>query len=196
MKRLMTFLMLLVALTMATSACGTKRRKLEANPSFSINVIPVPRDWPDESKRDWASDPVLASQQQAVYEQHGPPDFFRVLWSRDGRLMTQREMNARAWMDRKQKQSKEAPDFEWIYLDKKVTYRFRKGSPTKGVLKDNIRIVTEYGDPQEIKDSMDVSRAPVQIYQYYDRGKVFYFRDGDLYKEENQTPMPGMGMRR
>ncbi|CAN5246088.1 hypothetical protein BH09SUM1_BH09SUM1_10450 [soil metagenome] len=186
------------ALLAGVTACGgskPKSRKLAPDPTFSLNVIEVPADWPDE-KRDWPVDPVTSAQQQAVYEQNGKPDFFRILWNRDGRLMMQRELAADAWNKRNAKKPQAAPEMEWIYLDKAMTYQFKRGGVIKKNLPDNIRTVTEYGDPEEMKESVDMSGAPNLIYQYYNRGKVFYFREGKMYKEENQTPMPGMSMRR
>jgi hypothetical protein len=175
--------------------CGGKGRRLRPDPTFSYNLIAVPTDWPDE-RFDWDKDARKAAYQQAVYEEYGAPDFFRVLYDRTGRVMTQREMQAKAWIERDKRRSNEVPEFEWIYLEPKLTFRFDNRGPVKGTLPDNIRIMTEYGDPQEIKTTVDANRNQLLIYQYYDRGKVFYFLDGALQREEDQTAMPGMMMRR
>jgi len=201
LKAAVVVLALAGAMGMAAGCGGTpKARKIAPDPRFSINLVEVPADWPDE-RIDWPRDnATLAAQQQAVYEQYGKPDYFRLLWKRDGRMMTNTEFQNMAWQRRakagKRKEQIETPDLEWVYLDDKLTFQFTRGKVVKGELPDTTRIVTEYGDPHEIKETIDVTKAPNVVYQYYDQGKVFYFREGKLYREENQTPMPAMNMRK
>jgi hypothetical protein len=189
--------MAMVALVglMMIPGCGSKGRRIKPDITFSYNVVATPADWPNE-KKDWPKDPRMAAFQQAVYEEHGAPDFFRILYDRSGRVVTQRELKEKAWVQRNNKQARLDTEFEWIYLDKKLTYRFEARGPIKADLPDNIRILCEYGDPMEMKTTIDINKRNLVIYQYYDRGKIFYFHEGKLDKEEDITAMPGMFMRK
>lgn len=95
MWRRFLMIALMVPLLLAGVGCGgSKQRKLAPDISFSVNLIEVPEDWPIE-KKDWPKDPKQALQQQQVYEKYGKPDYFRILWRKDGRIITQGELTQR-----------------------------------------------------------------------------------------------------
>lgn len=174
---------------------GSKTRRLSPDVNFSLNVIAVPPDWPDE-KKDWSKDPQIALHQQATYEKHGRPDYFLIKWNRDGRLKSGREFQAEMATAKTKSASKmmrmRSPDFEWVYTEKKLLFGFKRSGPVEKELPDTIATVCEYGDPHEMKEDRDVADQKTEIFQYYDTGKIYYYRDGKKYKEENTKPMPGM----
>lgn len=182
-------------LGLATGCGGGKNRRLTADPTFSINVLPLPGDWPND-KKDWPKDERKAAFQQAVYDEYGRPDYFRVLYDRTGRVITQRELREKMWLERDKRKKRTETEFEWIYLEKGLAFRFEPKGPVKRDLPDNLRTLCDYGDPMEIKTTVDINKRNMVIYQYYDRGKIFYFHEGKLEKEEDSTPMPGMTMRK
>lgn len=195
-------LILTLGLALATTACGSSNKKgprpIQPNPTFSMNMAQVPADWPLED-RDWALDPVAAERQQAVYGRLGKPDYFWLYWRRDEKPMTSLEFMASEWVNRDNKQARKnqpGPTIGWVYVDEAKVVKFGRGEPEEKDLPDTFRVISDYGDPQEIKESVDVTGAANVIYQYYDQGKIFYFRDGKKYKEESAPRMEGFFKRR
>ncbi len=198
--RVMFAAALLVVTAGLVAACGGRGgpRVMVPNSDFSINVVEAPGDWPDE-ERDWHADPVIAAQQQRVYEAYGKPDYFRFLWRRDGQVVRQGDlfdMISAQRVDPAKFIAERNPDMEWVYLDRGITYRFTRSGPQQAPLPDNIRVICEEGDPQEIKENPGADGARMLTYQYYNTGMIYYFRDGEKIREERQPPMPGWGMRR
>jgi hypothetical protein len=192
---------LLVILTvLSVAGCGSKTRRLSPEATFSYNIVEVPSDWPDE-KVDWPKDDAdLALRQQQAYEKYGAPDYFRVRWRKDGRIVSDGELTQMLW-SAKSKNAKglmkrESPDLDWMYLDKNMLISFPKSGVKKEDLPDVLRVVSEYGDPNEIKESRDVNGMDTLILHYYDEGRVVYFKDGKKTNEEIIQAMPGMIMRR
>ncbi len=182
------------------AGCGSRNRAriMVPDSSFSVNVVPTPSDWPDEA-RDWHADPVIAAQQQRVYETYGTPEYFRFLWRGDGEVVRQGDlfdMLARHRKDPAKFIAERNPDMEWVYLDHGVTYRFTRSGPQRADLSDPIRIICQYGDPQEVKEHSGPDGARMLSYQYYNIGRIFYFRDGEKIREERQPPMSGYEVRR
>lgn len=192
-------LLLAVALPLVTAGCNRtpKKRVLVPDHQFSVNLVSVPPDWPDEDK-DWPDDVDMALRQQRTYERHGPPDFFRIRWNRDGRIIPQGELQQKLMADRQrdlEKYMKELSlEHEWVYVDKGKIFRFQRSGVEERELPDTIRILSEFGDPADIKETRDVG-GPVTVYTYYDRGKLFSFREGTLFREENIPAMPLWGGR-
>lgn len=193
--------MLVVALgLLGAVACGGKS-KMNVKPDWnhSINVVAVPVTWPDE-KKDWPKDEQMARLQQKAYEEYGPPDYFRVRWNKNGKLMRQAELESILITEKRKRdryfRSQELP-VDWIYINERRVLKFdrRKGTDEEE-LRDDLRIVCEYGDPQDIKDTVDINREKNTIFHYFNSGQIFYFKSGELYKEETVTPVPGMNLRR
>lgn len=187
---------ILLAALLALSGCGgNKPRRLQPDPKFSINVMAVPSDWPDE-KRDWPKDEALATVQQQVFEENGSPDFFRFRWRKDEKPMTRRELQQMMYEADRERSTRRyfksrTIEIDWIYLSKGVLYKFGKSGAEEKPIEDQWRVICDYGDPQDIKQSVDFSGRPNVIYQYFSEGKIFYFRDGVKYREEDQPRMEG-----
>jgi hypothetical protein len=167
-------------------------------PTFSMNVAPVPDQWPLEDKH-WNLNPLIAAQEQKTYEEKGAPDFFYLYWRNDGKPMTTREFETLSWVNRANKKNhplKTPRKVGWIYLDEKIICTFTRSEVKEEDLTDKIDTICTYGDPNEIKDTVDVAGNPNVVYQYYSDGKVYYFLDGKKVKEENQPRMEGFFDRR
>ncbi|MEO8376689.1 MAG: hypothetical protein ABI579_03395 [Candidatus Sumerlaeota bacterium] len=201
-KKLSVFLAATCACAL-TAGCSNKpkQRVLFPDIKYSFNVMAVPDDWPLE-KKDWPVDPTEAAVRQALYEKEGPPDYFRFRWRKDGHPVTKREvaemLSVKAPEKRSLRRFTEGKDLkmDWIYKDKGDLYTFDKKGAQKSDLPDELKIICEYGDPQEIKTTNDPARRPVTIYQYYDEGKIYYFTNGNLTREETTTRMEGFSERR
>lgn len=195
-------ILLLVAVLGAgmLSACGSRNRPrvLVPNSDFSVNVVEAPADWPDE-KRDWHEDPVIAAQQQRVYETYGKPDYFRFLWRRDGGVVRQADLYDLLYTNRRDPADymrEQSLDLEWIYLDQGITYRFTRSGPEQEPLTDALRVITDLGDPEEMKEHVEPDGTEALTYQYYSRGVIYYFRDGEKIREERHAPVSGWNHRR
>lgn len=197
---LINFTLLAGLLLLATFqvGCGGKRPRVFPDANFSINVAPVPADWPDEAK-DWPDDVDAALRMQRVFERHGVPDFFRLRWSRDGRILSQRELTQMQWTANQrsfQKYMKSADiEHEWVYLDERRLFRFHRNRVEEKELPDTIRIICEYGDPSDISQTRDIV-GPITTYSYFHLGYRFYFRDGMLDRREEFNALHGWGDRR
>ncbi len=180
---------------MLAIGCASKQagpRPVVPDPLFSYNVAKVPKNFPLEN-RDWSEDERIASHQQAVHAKHGSPDFFWLQWNRDGRLMTKQDFRTESWVRRGEKDvaKRQPPSIAWIYLDDGLSYEFKASGAQEKPLTDMLRIVCDYGDPGELKDVKDALGEPSVIMQYYEEGKIFYFKEGKKTSEENVQRMPG-----
>jgi hypothetical protein len=180
MQLWMRFLVVAAALLLAGCGGSTKPRVLQPDITFSLNVMEVPADWPLE-KRDWPEDVEQAAIRQRIYEEEGAPDYFRFRWRKDGKPVTRREVQQMLFTEDKAKRDLKKfarnrdLDVDWIYTEKGLLYRFGKKGAEKEDLNDQWKIISEYGDPHEIKE-IDDPQGKITIYQYYDQGKVFYYR--------------------
>lgn len=171
---------------------------IKVDPRISYNAARTPPEWPDE-KRDWDEDPRIAEMQQRVYDTMGAPDYFYLFWRRDGKPITTREFETASWFyrdDEKNNPYTKKPEMGWVYLADDIMYTFNRREAEYKPLPDTVKTICDYGDPHEIKESKDQAGAQIEIYQYYDTGKVFYFRDGKLYDEQNLPRMEGFWQRR
>ena len=198
--RLPALLLLAVLTVAALSACGSRNRPrvLVPNSDFSVNVVPAPPDWPDE-RRDWHPDPVISAQQQRVFETYGKPDYFRFLWRRDGRIVRQADLYDLLYTHRRDPEDymkEQNLDLEWVYLEHGITYRFTPSGPQQGEVSDALRVITDLGDPEEMKENVDRDGVEELTYQYYSRGVIYYFRDGTKIREERHAPVSGWNHRR
>lgn len=195
---LISLLIGVFVVTTLSASCGGRRPRIFPNAQFSVNVAPVPLDWPDEEK-DWPENVDAALRMQRVYERHGPPDFFRIRWTRDGRILTQRELSQMQWTANQRSfqrfMNQMQLEHEWVYLDERKLFRFHRNRVEETELPDTIRIICEYGDPNDISQTRDVV-GPVTTYTYFQLGTRFYFRDGKLDRREEFTAMTGWGERR
>lgn len=176
---------------------GNKPRPVSPDFTFSLNIAPVPEDWPLEDK-DWHEDEIIAMHQQDTYYELGVPDWFYLFWRRDGRPMTQTQFQAQAWATRRNKDSRydQPPRVGWIYLDEGIMVTFDKRGAEREPIDDTVRTLAEFGDPHEIKEEFTDNGGMQTTYQYYDEGRIVYFLDGNRTRIESTTPMPGWIWRR
>jgi hypothetical protein len=181
----------------ATACGGSGPRFIEPDITFSVNIIAVPADWPIEDE-DWPEDIDMALRQQRAYEKYGKPEFFRVRWNREGRVISRTELQQRmnAQKERKVDRFLKALDAEreWLYRERNLLLRFHKDRVEERPLPDTLRILCDFGDPHEVTQTAD-ALGPLVVYRYFDRGKVFYFRNEKLFKEDTVPAMPGWGER-
>lgn len=191
------------ALLLATSCASTPEqpqlRAITPNTTFSLNMAEVPDDWP--IAEDWALDEEVVVHQEKIYNEYGKPDFFWLMWRRDGRPMTHREMRASEWVTRKNSRQnrvnvEDAVDIAWMYLDEDVMFSFSPSGAKKLEITDPMRTIVEFGDPHEIKETVNMQGRDQLSYQYYDEGKVFYYENGKQTKVDTMPRLEGYFDRR
>lgn len=193
---------LICALVLSTSSCSRKqkspqRRAITPNTTFSLNMAQVPADWPLAD--DWALDDRVVVHQEKIYHEYGKPDYFWLMWRRDGRPMTHREFRASEWVTRKNKKRVTIDDpveVAWMYVDRGVMFSFSPSGARKIDVTDPMRTIVEYGDPHEIKETVNVQGRNQLSYQYYDEGKVFYYEEGKQTKVDTMPRLEGYFDRR
>ncbi|MDX2176864.1 MAG: hypothetical protein SF028_10375 [Candidatus Sumerlaeia bacterium] len=168
-------LLILLAAAMALG-CGKDEPKLAPDPEFSINVLETPSWWPREEK-DWPGNPIEARLMEDTLAERGRPDFLRVVWTRDRRIVRQSDMISALSADGRG--LKDATEFEWVYLDDEEVVRFKAAETEVRPLDGRLRAVCLYGDPQAFKSGKDPLGRERETYFYYDRGKIFYFLADD-----------------
>lgn len=192
-------LLVLAAMLGQLPSCGggNRTRDLVPDPRFSLNLIEVPADWPDE-ERDWPEEPDLALRQQQVFERYGAPDYFQVMWDRSGRLLTGQEFSQKFFGQNRGSSERSIRELEkaWVYLDEDKRITFPRRGIEEMPLDDAVEVVAEYGDPQDVKMTKDATGLDVTVFTYYDRGRVFYFREGEKIDEETIQANPGFRLRR
>ena len=172
---------LAAGLLVFASACAKKPEKkpLSMDPSFSVNVMPVPTFWPRD-KFDWPDDEDKKAVHQAAYAKYDKPDFIRKVWTFDDRIVTSQEMEEGTHMVGKRPE----PLVEWIYLDREFVLRF-KGTqePEKRDLSDQLAVVCIEGDPNNIDYVSLDEQTEQETWQYWTSGMEYTFVEGDKTKE-------------
>ncbi len=171
-------------------ACGKEKQKIAPEPDFSINVMDVPEFWPREDK-DWPKDEEKRLVMEGTYAEMGRPEFFRVIWTPDRRIMRQREMVE--MLDQKGRGLNKTPELEWIYLEKGKIVRFTQTEAQLRDLDDRTLTLCRLGDPNDVKIRRDAEERNVEIYAYYNTGQIFYFdqKTGKQIREDQVSPTPG-----
>lgn len=171
-------------------SCNKNKRKIAPDPEYSLNVMPVPEFWPRE-EQDWPKDPVAARVQQDYLAEHGRPDFFRVVWRPDRRIIRHFEMMDA--IERKGAGLAAAPELEWIYLEGDTVVRFYPRRHEARELDHRLLTHCVYGDPHEVKSNPDPATGRIlETYFYYDIGKVYYY-DAETGKLVREQPTPPLG---
>lgn len=168
-RRFLAAALLAVALMVG---CGKEEPSLAPDPEFSINVMETPPWWPREEK-DWPADPIESRLMEDTLAERGRPEFLRVVWTRDRRIVRQHEMVSA--LEAKGRGLKDAPEFEWIYLDDAEVVRFLPTKIETRPLDDRLKAIALYGDPQTVRTTKDPLGREQETFFYYDRGKIFYF---------------------
>lgn len=173
----------LCALLVGAWGCS-KKPELKPDPTFSMNVMVVPEWWPRE-ELDWPKDPDLAQVQQDALQERGRPDYIRMVWTRDRRILRQSELAEKARL----RGGLPKPEMEWVYLEKGQVVRFKGTKVLEEPLNDELRAVCEFGDPNDTKDFDEKGRHK-QIWTFRDNGKILYFEDGKRVQTQDIPPMP------
>ncbi|MEQ8820285.1 MAG: hypothetical protein RLY93_08565 [Sumerlaeia bacterium] len=177
---------LLLAALIAFLGAGCGKKKLEPDIDFSINVMPVPQWWPREDK-DWPEIPAAREAQQQVWAERGTPDYFRIVYTADRRIVRQPELGTGRMAGKK-----DQVELEWIYFEDGEVISFAGPKVKERDIDDQLRTVCKYGDPSEIKTWPEVG-VERSSFTYYDHGKTFYFVDGALTDTYEFKPMAGFG---
>lgn len=192
-------LAIVATLAILLSACNTvpKGPYPDPDPKFSWNLVDTPQTWPDEEK-SWSEDPDIALAQQNVYERYGAPDYFRVVWFRDGRLASATDVHQVLFGLQKRQMARTVRDMprEWIYLDEKLGFMFPRSGVERRELEDWYEILADYGDPHEIKESTGPTGRREVSFHYVDSGNIFYFMEGKKIREDKVQGVPGMTIKR
>lgn len=183
-------LLAVLSFVLLLAACGKEKQKLAPDPKFSINVMETPEFWPREDK-DWPKDEEKRLIMEGTYAEMGRPDFFRVIWTPDRRIMRQREMVE--MLDQKGRGLNKAPELEWIYLDKGKVVRFTRTEAQVRDLDERLISLCRLGDPNDVKVRRDPDGRNVEIYTYYNTGQILYFdqKSGGRIREDQVAPTPG-----
>lgn len=145
------------------------------NPKFSVNLATPCKSWPEEKK--------LTPAQREVLAKYGPPDYFHIWWTKQGEIQTYLKV------DRKFPRIHDY-DRSWIYLDRNEDIVFK--SDTHHVvlpISDQLRVVCEYGDPEDIKKITNRDGVLVESWTYYTYGILLKFLDGKLGERSEFQPM-------
>lgn len=188
MRSLIPFMVLLAILAFS-AACEKKPEKkpLELNPEFSVNVMPVPDFWPRE-KFDWPEDPHERQVYQQAWAEHGTPDFFRQVHTFDGRIVRPIELEEGHTLISR----RPSAVWEWVYLEDEKLLKFRGAKMEVEELPDTVRVVCEYGDPNEIKTFELTDQEEKTVFIYYNHGMKFEFVDGvEIDRQKISEPIPG-----
>lgn len=171
----------------------------------SVNVAMLPDDWPEHQE--------LTEIQQEVLEERGEPDLFRVWWDDRGRLVwgpeiwtRYRRQSMNDVMQTAHRHGAEMPfTLSWIYQDPdqhpfdRETLEVFRGEEVIFLdddeclvepIDDMLGTVLDYGDPEVVREPEDWRGVLSEAWQYYGRGRVFHYVDGDLVRVEVLPPTP------
>mgnify|MGYP000221109688 CR=1 FL=1 len=123
--------------------------------------------------------------QNEMYEKHGPPDFVRLLWNRQGEPI--KELPHRLAL---KPANLKSMDMTWIYLDRNVEVRF-KGDTNVEIkpLSDMVRTLCERGDPDRMETHGENRDNPYTDYVYNDGYRFKFDTNGALL---NTTRFPSI----
>ncbi|MBX3728183.1 MAG: hypothetical protein KF858_03280 [Candidatus Sumerlaeia bacterium] len=167
-------LALALTLTVAMVGCnrGPEKKRLEMDPRFSVNVMPVPSFWP-RPNMDWPKEPLERVAHQRAWVEYGTPDFIRKVFTFDDRIVRPIELEERHTLIGK----RPTPLMQWIYLDRGITVTFNGPRYEEGKLSDQLRVVCLHGDPNDIKEFPRPEFTQTSFY-YHNHGLEFVFIDG------------------
>jgi len=191
------FFLLIIAGSFTLAGCGGKKDNvpLTPDPSFSVNVMPVPPNWPRE-RVDWPSNEEHKVVQKGIYEKYDKPDFIRYVYTFDARFVTSEEMQQWRHMVGKRPE----PLVEWVFLDEEKVYRFDgKKEPVDRELEDKLRVICMEGDPQKVTNVAVHPEEDMEkeIWFYYTSGNEYHFiEDRKVSERKVSAGMPGSSLMR
>ncbi len=155
---------------------------LTVDPGFSLHLAYPQKNWPPKKK--------LSAIEMEVYAKMGRPDYIRIWWDRNGKLMTQKELREKF---KRSKNDYKTFKKSWIYIDNETEIVFPKTEGYKEVpFSDKMKILAEYGDPQDIKINVtSFEDMKCDRWTYWSNGKHFDFVGDKLVKTQDFEPMGG-----
>jgi hypothetical protein len=163
-----------LAMGVATG-CRDKEAGVSFNPEFSINLMTPGPKWPNMKK--------IKPRERAAFEKYGKPDFFRLIWNRQGSIVV-RDQFSRSDRER----LKRAMNFEttWVYLERDMELVFTGEQFQERRLNDEIRLIAKMGDPEAVRT---VPGGGVE-WTFYSTGRIFRMVNGKII---DTREFPAMG---
>lgn len=144
------------------------------NQEFSVNLFQPGPKWPKVKK--------LKPLEKEVYEKYGKPDHFRIWWTPSGQPKQRLDLEKQF----SQKSIKQVPKYSWVYLQQGKEIVFGATNYQEVSLTDQVRILTEYGDPEDVKELS----GGITQWMFYGAGKLYKFVNGRIVE---QKELPAMG---
>lgn len=141
----------------------------------SLNLATPGPKWP-KKKKDFTK------AQKEVFEKHGKPEMFRMVWNPDHRIATRDELQRRP----DAKEMKKLPPLTWVYTSRNMEIVFEGTERfSERPLTDEIKLVLKYGDPEDAK-----TEAGVTQWTFYSVGRMYKLLNGRIIQ---QKEFPAMG---
>jgi hypothetical protein len=123
--------------------------------------------------------------QKEVQEKFGTPDFVRLYWDKKGDIVTLLAVDE-SLRKGKQRDVKQT----WIYVDANQEITFTNDEEySVGPLSEKVKIVCEFGDPDQIQKHTDNEGGLEEIWTYYGKGRIFKFYNETLISKQQFPPM-------
>lgn len=162
-----------------SAGCAKKHCGYTFNRQRSINLSRPDKNWPCDSEK------YLTPAEREIYELRGAPDLVRFWWKGGDEYARAIEVP----MKIEPRDLATIPK-SWIYLFQGDEVIFR--SPITHEVKpinDRLQVVIEAGDPENRRFIPD-PLGEIEEWQYYSRGMIYRFRDGELTGEPRRIHDP------
>ncbi|MCX7050102.1 MAG: hypothetical protein NTX50_32035 [Candidatus Sumerlaeota bacterium] len=151
-------------LALAQTGCFSSDPFYIMTEQYSVNIVK-----PNLNSKNI---PLLTPAQKKIYDQFGPPDYMRLLWTPDGDLahrIKERYHLKDIFLN--------ALERTWIYMDRNggIEVRFKGADINIQRLTDLIRTVCEQGDPSNVIERNENRDHPAKELEYFSKGVRFRF---------------------
>ncbi|NQU42995.1 hypothetical protein HQ520_06905 [bacterium] len=147
---------------------------------FSVNVAMAQPGIPKDLER-------FPANQRHVLEERGVPDFIHLRWVPGKDVVEE----GRVYHMKTAHRGKLEPrDKSWIYLAKDLEVLFEGETEFREEpLSDKMRVICEYGDPQDIRYNSS-GQTQIVNWRYYSEGIIFRFQDEKLIETDRSSLRP------
>lgn len=152
---------------------GPKQQPYEFNFDQTINFASPGQKWPVVK--------LLSPVEKQVLQEYGRPDFFRLLWNRDGQIAI-RGLVEQEWRNKNMK----LPSLTWVYVQRNEEVVFSGNQVRTQPLTELIQLTLKSGDPENVKD---IGNGVTQ-WTYYSTGKMYTIA-GDRIVDTKTFPAMG-----
>ena len=175
---------LLAALCLLGSACSEIVKPYAMDPGVSVNVGLPRTDWPTVEE-----EATMTPAKTEVLKKMGRPDMMYLNWYPRELITNQSGVYMRT---RNHNLDKLEVPTDWVYLDAGKFVRF-KGDRRYEVedLPDKLRVVCEFGDPNDISTYRGSGGTRMETWKYYRDGVIVKFAD-DRKFDVDRTTIPPM----